>query len=80
MATTTGPQYSIYLQLNGRRLTEGATRTNAAGVICEDAKEAWHSLSHGTGDCRLRCVGDNLAEVRGLYAAWLAVQRKGDEE
>lgn len=80
MATTTGQQYSIYLQLNGRRLTEGATRTNAAGVICEDATEAWHALSEGTGDCRLRCVGDNLAELRGLYAEWLAVQKRGDEE
>jgi hypothetical protein len=80
MATTTGEQYSIYLQLVGRRLVEGATLSRQTGPICETAAEAWAALNHGMGDCRLRCVNGNLAELRGLWQAWLVGEKAGDDE
>lgn len=70
MATTTGPQYSIYLELNGRTLTEGATLQRQTGHIYDTPAEAWRELAHGSGTCRLRCLPGNLDGVRKLWEQW----------
>ena len=78
MAVAGSAASSIFLQLNGRQLFEGATQLRQNAVIAENAAGAWEMLL-AQGQCYLRLFGSNLAELRQLYAAWLAEQKAGDE-
>ena len=78
MAVAGSAQPSIYLELNGRKLFEGAIMGRQSGVICDDAAEAWEALTMA-GACYMRLLGSNLPDVRALYATWLE-QVKAEEE
>lgn len=67
-----GATQSIFLQLNGRQLFEGATLLRRWDIQ-EDAPSAWAALET-VGQCYLRLYGDNLPQVRALYADWLSQQ------
>lgn len=67
---TLAAQPSVHVMLVSGRMVEGIVMPRRVDLLCETADEAWMKLTT-QGECMLRLLGMNLADLRVLYAGWV---------